>query len=87
MNDNPTADLPGPPTAFADPAAIWLSPAMLFHTTKFGRLQNMMPPWQNQLGDGGNLGRTVAMPGACSMPASDANAGQALYAELCQLSR
>ncbi len=84
MGDGPTAaDLPGPPTAFADPAAIWeLSPAMLFHTTKFGRLQNMMPPWQNQLGDG-EIWDTVAYAWSLHTSESDANAGQALYAESC----
>lgn len=53
MGDGPTVpDLPDPPTAFADPDAMWeLSPAMLFHTTKYGRLEKLMPPWQNQLSD------------------------------------
>jgi mono/diheme cytochrome c family protein len=27
------------------------SPAELFHTTKFGRMQGMMPPWRNRLDD------------------------------------
>ncbi len=84
MGDGPTAaDLPGPPTAFADPAALWeLSPGMLFHTTKFGRLQNMMPPWQNQLNDS-EIWDTVAY--AWSLHTSESNfaAGQALYAESC----
>jgi len=53
MGDGPTASqLPGPPTAFADPDAVWdQSPAQLFHTTKFGRMAAMMPPWQNELSD------------------------------------
>lgn len=53
MGDGPTAkDLPSPPTKFADPDAIFeKSPAQLFHTAKFGRLEKLMPPWQNQLSD------------------------------------
>ena len=53
MGDGPTAaELAGPPTAFADPDAVWeRSPAELFHTTKFGRMTAMMPPWRNELSD------------------------------------
>ncbi|MBI3957847.1 MAG: c-type cytochrome, partial [Chloroflexi bacterium] len=52
--DGPTAaSLPGPPTAFADPNALWeRSPAELFFTAKFGRIEKLMPPWSNQLNDG-----------------------------------
>ena len=52
--DGPTAaSLPGPPTAFADPNAVWeRSPAELFHTAKFGRIEKLMPPWSNRLSDG-----------------------------------
>jgi len=47
-----TASLPAPPPPFADPATVWeRSPAEYFHTTKFGRIQNLMPPWNNQLND------------------------------------
>ncbi|MGB5050789.1 MAG: c-type cytochrome [Caldilineaceae bacterium] len=51
--DGPTAaSLPGPATAFADPNAVWeRSPAELFHTAKFGRIEKLMPPWGNQLTD------------------------------------
>ena len=84
LGDGPTAaDLPGPPTAFADPAAIAeLSPAMLFHTTKFGRLQAMMPPWQNQLDDG-EIWDTVAYAWSLHTTEAATTAGQALYAESC----
>ncbi|MBV7338743.1 cytochrome c [Chloroflexi bacterium TSY] len=45
-------NLPAPPPSFIDPENLWQrSPAHYFHTTKFGRLQNLMPPWQNQLTD------------------------------------
>ena len=52
-SDGPTVPgLPAPPPPFSDPATIWSrSPAEYFHTTKFGRIQNLMPPWQNQLSD------------------------------------
>ena len=40
------------PTVFSDPAAVWeRSPAELFHVTKFGRIQNLMPPWRNSMSD------------------------------------
>ncbi len=53
-SDGPTAaSLPSPATAFADPNAVWeRSPAELFHTAKFGRIEKLMPPWSNQLTDG-----------------------------------
>ena len=52
--DGPTAaSLPSPATQFADPNAVWeRSPAELFHTAKFGRIEKLMPPWGNQLSDG-----------------------------------
>ena len=40
------------PTVFSDFAAVWeRSPAELFHVTKFGRIQNLMPPWRNSMSD------------------------------------
>ena len=40
------------PTIFSDPAAVWeRSPAELFHFTKFGRIENLMPPWRNSMSD------------------------------------
>jgi len=52
--DGPTAaSLPGPATAFANPDSVWeRSPAELFHTAKFGRIEKLMPPWSNRLSDG-----------------------------------
>jgi len=84
MGDGPTAAaLPVPPTAFADPAAVWeRSPAMLFHTTKFGLLQNMMPPWQNRLGDG-EIWDAVAYAWSLHTSEDAMNAGQTLYAGSC----
>ena len=53
LGDGPTApDLSAPPAVFADPAVVWgQSPAEFFHTTKYGRMANMMPPWRNQMTD------------------------------------
>ncbi len=40
------------PTVFSDPAEVWeRSPAELFFVTKFGRIENLMPPWRNSLSD------------------------------------
>ena len=40
------------PTVFSDPTAVWeRSPAELFFVTKFGRIENLMPPWRNSLSD------------------------------------
>ena len=52
-SDGPVVpQLPAKPPPFADPATVWdKSPAEYFHTTKFGRIENLMPPWQNQLTD------------------------------------
>ncbi len=84
MGDGPTAaELPGPATAFADPAAIWpLSPAELFHTTKFGRIQNLMPPWGNQLTDE-EIWQTVAYAWSLHTSQADTTAGAELYAASC----
>ena len=53
LGDGPTAkDLSAAPTAFADPVVMnSLSPAQMFFTTKYGRMQQMMPPWQQRLDD------------------------------------
>ncbi|MEM7533371.1 MAG: c-type cytochrome [Chloroflexota bacterium] len=52
-SDGPVVpNLPAPPPPFADPETIWeKSPGEYFHTTKFGRIQNLMPPWGNQMSD------------------------------------
>ncbi len=40
------------PTVFSDPAESWeRSPAELFFVTKFGRIENLMPPWRNSMSD------------------------------------
>lgn len=52
-SDGPVVgDLPNPPPLFSDPETLQLkSPAEYFHTTKFGRIENLMPPWGNRLSD------------------------------------
>ena len=54
----PSGDGDGPagaaanPTVFSDPAVVWeRSPAELFHVTKFGRIEKLMPPWRNSMSD------------------------------------
>lgn len=83
-SDGPTvADLPAPPPKFSDPATIWgKSPAEYFHTTKYGRIQNLMPPWGNQLSDD-QIWQTLYY--AWSLHTSEATvaAGQALYDASC----
>ncbi|HRW03959.1 MAG TPA: c-type cytochrome [Caldilineaceae bacterium] len=84
MGNGPTAaELPGPPTAFADPDAIWaLSPSELFHTTKFGRLENLMPPWGNQLSDE-EIWQTVAYAWSLHTTRSETDNGAELYTANC----
>lgn len=52
-SDGPVVpDLPAPPPQFSDPQTVWdQSPAAYFHITKFGRIENLMPPWGNRLSD------------------------------------
>lgn len=52
-SDGPVvANLPAPPPKFSDPATrADQSPAEYFHIVKYGRMQNMMPPWGNRLSD------------------------------------
>ena len=84
MGDGPTAaNLPSPPTAFADPTAVQaLSPAQLFHTTKFGRLEKLMPPWQNELSDD-PIWQAVAYAWSLHTTQADWEAGKALYEQSC----
>ena len=84
MGDGPTAtQLPGPATAFADPTAVWeRSPAQLFHTTKFGRIEKLMPPWQNQLDDT-QIWQAVAYAWSLHTTQRDLETGDELYAQSC----
>ncbi len=82
--DGPTAaSLPSPPTAFADPTVMWeRSPAELFHTAKFGRMEKMMPPWGNRLSDS-EIWNTVAFAWSLHTAPEEFAAGEALYAGSC----
>lgn len=84
LGNGPTAaDLPGPATVFADKAVVWgLSPAMLFHTTKFGRLEKLMPPWSNRLDDN-EIWNTVAFAWSLHTKESETRTGGELYAQSC----
>lgn len=84
MGNGPTAaELPSPPTAFADPDAIWaLSPSELFHTTKFGRLEKLMPPWRNQLSDE-EIWQTLAFAWSLHTTRSAIENGAELYQAEC----
>jgi mono/diheme cytochrome c family protein len=83
--DGPTApELTSPPTVFSDPDSVWqIPPAELFHTTKFGRLQNMMPPWRNQLDDG-QIWDAVWYAWSLHTSEAEVGDGEQLYAESCQ---
>lgn len=84
QGDGPTSpNLPSPATAFADPSAVWpLSPAEMFHTTKFGRIEKLMPPWQNQLSDD-EIWQTVAYAWSLHTDAAFVGGGEQLYAQEC----
>jgi mono/diheme cytochrome c family protein len=78
-----TAEMPVVPTAFADPAAVWeLSPAELFHVTKFGRLEKMMPPWLNRMSDD-EIWQAVYYAWDLHTSEAEVNAGEVLYAADC----
>jgi mono/diheme cytochrome c family protein len=84
MGDGATAaNLPSPPTAFTDLAAVWdRSPAQLFHTTKFGRLEKLMPPWQNELSDG-QIWEAVTYAWSLHTEQLEIEAGKSLYEASC----
>ena len=82
--DGPTSpQLTSPATAFADPNAIWeRSPAQLFHTAKFGRIEKLMPPWRNQLDDT-QIWQAVAYAWSLHTNQANLQAGADLYAQSC----
>lgn len=82
-NGPTAATLPSPPIAFADPDAVWeRSPAELFHTTKFGRIEKLMPPWRNQMSDA-QIWNTVAYAWNLHTDQIAVEAGGLLYAASC----
>ncbi len=84
LGDGPTAaDLPGPPAAFADPQAMWArSPGELFYTTKFGRIEKLMPPWQNRLTDE-QIWQVVFYAWSLRTSPEEVETGRLLYEQSC----
>lgn len=84
MGDGPTApSLPGPATKFAQFDAVWeRSPAQLFHTAKFGRIEKLMPPWGNRLNDD-QIWQAVAFAWSLHTNEAAVNAGSELYTQSC----
>lgn len=84
QGNGPTAaQLPSPPTAFADPAAVAAkSPAQFFHTTKFGRLEKLMPPWSGSMDDT-QIWNTVAYVWGLHTNEQAVAAGKDLYDKNC----
>lgn len=82
--DGPTAaSLPTPPTAFADANVMWeLAPSELFSTTRYGRIEALMPPWGNQMSDS-EIWNTVAYAWSLHTNESALAAGATIYAAEC----
>ncbi|MFN8465416.1 MAG: c-type cytochrome [Caldilineaceae bacterium] len=82
-NGPSAAKLSGPPTAFADPTVMnSVSPAQMFFTTKFGRMQKMMPPWRQSLDDN-QIWNTVAFAWSLHSQQKAVEAGKELYTANC----
>ena len=76
---------PMEPTIFAEPQAIWeRSPAELLHTTKFGRIEKLMPPWRNNLNDD-QIWQVVYYAWDLHTDEEEVAAGAALYAHSCAI--
>lgn len=71
------------PTVFSDPDSAWeRSPAELFFVTKFGRIENLMPPWRNSLVDE-QIWQAVYYAWNLHVTEAEIAAGTALYAQSC----
>ena len=71
------------PTVFSDPNSAWeRSPAELFFVTKFGRIENLMPPWRNSLVDE-QIWQAVYYAWNLHLTEPEIAAGAALYAQSC----
>jgi mono/diheme cytochrome c family protein len=82
--DGPSASgLPNPPFAFAD-ASLTADRTLAewFFTAKFGRMDKMMPPWQNQLSDD-EIWEAVTYAWSLHTSESAVTDGAALYADSC----
>lgn len=84
QGDGPTAaELAAAPPSFADPAfAAGKTPAEWFHVTKFGRMENMMPPWGQRLSDE-QIWQAVYYVWSLHTSQAETQAGAALFAESC----
>lgn len=82
--DGPSSGgLPAPPPRFdRPPAMLESSPAQLFHTTKFGRIENLMPPWGNRLSDE-QIWRAVMYAWSLHTTPEVIEEGMTLYQESC----
>ncbi len=83
-SDGPTsASLPAAPPPFADQATIWArSPAEYFHITKYGRIEALMPPWENRLDDD-QIWQAVYYAWSLHTDQSIVQQGETLYAQSC----
>jgi mono/diheme cytochrome c family protein len=82
--DGPSAEaIPNPLPDFSDPdAARQRVPVEKFNTIKNGRIENLMPPWGNQLDDA-QIWDLVAQVWSLSTTPEDLAAGETLYLEEC----
>ena len=72
------------PTVFSDPAAIWdRAPAELFFVTKFGRIENLMPPWRNSMSDE-QIWQAVYYSWSLHTDETEIAEGAELYAQSCR---
>ena len=71
------------PTVFSDATEVWeRSPAKLFFVTKFGRIENLMPPWRNSLSDE-QIWQVVYYSWNLHTDEAEVAEGGALYAQSC----
>ncbi len=71
------------PTIFSDPDSAWeRSPAEQFFVTKFGRIENLMPPWRNSLVDE-QIWQAVYYAWNLHVSEAEISTGAALYAQSC----
>lgn len=82
--DGPTAaSLTFSPTVFADADTMWaVSPAQMFFTAKFGRIERLMPPWQSRLSDD-EIWQTIMYAWSLHTSPTFVAGGQTLYTQNC----
>jgi len=78
-----TANLTFSPTVFASADVMWPeSPAQMFFTTKFGRIEHLMPPWQSRLSDD-EIWQHVMYAWSLHTSPTFVAGGQTLYTQNC----